>query len=392
VYVYHAMRIELYTHKNQWKFALLGVAVLIALGTLWYTESFLKELRAEEDKRALIWAEAVKVIANSNDIAELTLALQVVEKNTTIPIIMTDVDTTIVTWRNLQMPKRNEEKFLQKELQAMISDHEPIIVQLGEGNVQYMFYRDSSVLTKLRIYPMVLLGVIGLFIAIAYMAFSNVRRSEQNRVWTGMAKETAHQIGTPLSSLMGWIEILRGQQTDESILGEMEKDVLRLQTITDRFSKIGSQPQLKDTDIADMLADALNYLNNRTSNRIALTFSNRLTQPALVPLNTQLFGWVIENLVRNAIDAIEGKGKIDVLLDELGNSIIIDVTDTGKGIAPAKVKAVFRPGYTTKSRGWGLGLSLAKRIVKEYHNGKISVVRSTPGKGTTFRIVLPKIA
>jgi signal transduction histidine kinase len=305
---------------------------------------------------------------------------------------MTDVDTTIVTWRNLEMPTRNQEKFLQKELQAMISDHEPIIVQLGEGNVQYMFYRDSSVLTKLRIYPMVLLGVIGLFIAIAYMAFSNVRRSEQNRVWTGMAKETAHQIGTPLSSLMGWIEILRGQQTDESILGEMEKDVLRLQTITDRFSKIGSQPQLKVTNIADMLADALNYLNNRTSNRIALTFSNRLTQPALVPLNTQLFGWVIENLVRNAIDAIEGKGKIDVLLDELGNSIIIDVTDTGKGIAAAKVKAVFRPGYTTKTRGWGIGLSLARRIVKEYHKGKISVVRSTPGKGTTFRIVLPKAA
>jgi signal transduction histidine kinase len=222
------------------------------------------------------------------------------------------------------------------------------------------------------------------------MAFSNVRRSEQNRVWTGMAKETAHQIGTPLSSLMGWIEILRGQQTDESILGEMEKDVLRLQTITDRFSKIGSQPQLKVTNIADMLADALNYLNNRTSNRIALTFSNRLTQPALVPLNTQLFGWVIENLVRNAIDAIEGKGKIDVTLDELGSSIIIEVTDTGKGIAAAKVKAVFRPGYTTKTRGWGIGLSLAKRIVKEYHKGKISVVRSTPGKGTTFRIVLPK--
>lgn len=391
-YVYHFMRFELYTHKNQWKFALLGVAVLIALGTLWYTESFLKELRAEEDKRALIWAEAVKVIATSNDIAELTLALQVVEKNTTIPIIMTDVDTTIVTWRNLKMPKRNEEKYLQEQLQAMIADHEPITVQLGEGNVQYMFYRDSSVLTKLRIYPIVLLGVIGLFIAIAYMAFSNVRRSEQNRVWTGMAKETAHQIGTPLSSLMGWIEILRGQQTDESILSEMEKDVWRLQTITDRFSKIGSQPQLTPTNIAEMLEGALEYLNNRTSNRITQTFSNRLTGAALVPLNTQLFGWVIENLVRNAIDAIEGKGEIHVTLDEMGNNIVIEVSDTGKGIAAAKVKAIFRPGYTTKTRGWGLGLSLAKRIVEEYHNGKISVVRSTPGKGTTFRIVLPKAA
>ena len=390
MYVYHSMRFELYTHKNQWKFALLGVAVLIALGTLWYTESFLKDLRAEEDKRALIWAEAVKVIATSSDVAELDLSLVVIEKNTTIPIIMTDMDTNIIMWRNLKMPKRNEEQFLEKELSEMINAHEPITVQLGQGNVQYMFYRDSSVLTKLRIYPMVLLCVIGLFIAIAYMAFSNVRRSEQNRVWTGMAKETAHQIGTPLSSMMGWIEILRGQQTDESILQEMEKDVARLITITDRFSKIGSQPQLVPTDFAEMLADALTYLNNRTSNRISLTFSNRLTETALVPLNTQLFGWVIENLVRNAIDAIEGKGEIDVTLDELGNNVVMEVSDTGKGIPAAKVKAIFRPGFTTKTRGWGLGLSLARRIVEEYHNGKISVVRSTPGKGTTFRIVLPK--
>ena len=384
------MRVELYTHKNSWKIVLLVIAVLIALATLWYTETFLKELRAEEQKRAQIWAEAVKVIANSADQMELSLALQVVEKNTTIPIIMTDVDTNIVTWRNVEMPKRNEDEFLQHLLAEMIDAHEPITVQLGEGNVQYMFFRDSYVLTKLRIYPMVLLFVIGLFIAVAYMAFSNVRRSEQNRVWTGMAKETAHQIGTPLSSLMGWIEILRGQQTDESILGEMEKDVDRLKTITDRFSKIGSQPHLQPAPVVATTEEALGYLSKRSSNRIKFTFANELGEEVYIPLNVQLYGWVIENLVRNAIDAIEGKGKIDLTITDGGSNVIIDVVDTGKGMSQRLTKAIFRPGYTTKTRGWGLGLSLARRIINEYHSGRIWVLKSAPGKGTTFRIQLPR--
>lgn len=386
------MRIELYTYKNSWKILLLIVAVLIAIGTLWYTETFLKQLRSEEQKRAQIWAEAVKIIANSADQQELSLALQVVEKNTTIPIIMTDMDTNIVTYRNVEIPSRNEEVFLAKLLAEMIATQEPIAVQLGEGNVQYMFFRDSYILTKLRLYPIILLGVIALFIGIAYMAFSNVRRSEQNRVWTGMAKETAHQIGTPLSSLMGWIEILRGYKTDESVLGEMEKDINRLQTITDRFSKIGSQPQLKPRPIVATTQEAVAYLSKRSSNRITIDFENHLPNDPEIPLNKQLYGWVIENLVRNAIDAISGKGNIKVEISDGGSHIVIDVSDTGKGMSPNQTKTIFRPGYTTKSRGWGLGLSLAKRIINEYHRGRIWVLKSAPGKGTTFRIQLPKTA
>jgi hypothetical protein len=205
-----------------------------------------------------------------------------------------------------------------------------------------------------------------------------------------MAKETAHQIGTPLSSLMGWIELLRGQQTDESILVEMEKDIDRLITITDRFSKIGSQPQLQQAPVIATTTEALGYLTKRNSNRITFTFKNDLGDEVLIPLNSQLYGWVIENLVRNAIDAIEGKGQIDLTISDGGTYVVIDVTDTGKGMSQRLTKAIFRPGYTTKTRGWGLGLSLARRIINEYHSGRIWVLKSAPGKGTTFRIQLPK--
>jgi len=384
--------LDIYAHKNRWKIVLLVVAVLIALATLWYTESFLKDLRAEELKRAEIWAEAVRILADAPDDVQLLLALQVIETNTTIPIIMTDGDGSIITHRNISLPRNGGDEHLLAELKRMQEKNDPIIITLEGNDLNYLYYRDSVLLTKLRIYPMVLLLVIGLFILVAYMAFSNVRRSEQNRVWTGMAKETAHQIGTPLSSLMGWIEILRSQETDEQILQEMEKDVDRLLTITDRFSKIGSQPQLSNVDIATVTHQGYEYLNKRTSNRINMVFENNLSKVILIPLNVQLFGWVIENLVRNAVDAIEGKGKIILSLTESPNSIIIDVSDTGKGIAPSMTKAIFRPGFTSKTRGWGLGLSLAKRIIEEYHNGKISVLKSDMGKGTTFRISLPKLS
>lgn len=384
------MRLELYNNKNSWKFLLLAVAVLIAIGTLWYTETFLKELRKEEAKRAKIWAEAMRILVNSNDETQLSFALEVVAQNTTIPIIMTDKDTVIVQDRNIKVPKIGSEAYLQRELRRMANENEAIVVELGNGEKNLIFYRDSSILTQLRIYPMVLLGVIGLFIMVAYMAFSNVRKSEQNRVWTGMAKETAHQIGTPLSSLMGWIEILRGQQTDAAILEEMEKDVDRLQTITDRFSKIGSKPQLKQVDISEATENALDYMNRRSSTRINISYQNTLKTPQIIPLNVQLYGWVIENLVRNAIDSIEGKGKIKVTLSDALTNVQLEVTDSGKGISPRMTKAIFRPGFTTKTRGWGLGLSLAKRIIEEYHKGKIFVHKSTIGKGTTFRILLPK--
>ncbi len=386
----NGMQLELYNYKNSWKFVLLVVAVLIALGTLWYTESFLKELRKEEANRAQIWAEATKILVNAETDEQFLLALLVAEKNTTIPIIMIDQDSNIVLDRNIKLPKKNQDAFLKELVQTMAKESEPIIVELPNNTKNYIFYRDSSILTQLRIYPIVLLGVIALFIMIAYMAFSNVRRSEQNRVWTGMAKETAHQIGTPLSSLMGWIALLREQNTDETALEEMEKDIDRLQTITDRFSKIGSQPQLQLENIAEATEKTTGYMKRRSSKRIEMSYKNLLAHPIILPLNIQLYGWVIENLVKNAIDAIEGKGQINVLLSENSSNVIIEVSDTGKGISPAQTKTIFRPGFTTKSRGWGLGLSLAKRIIEDYHKGKISVAKSEIGKGTTFRITLPK--
>ena len=385
------MRFELYNHKNRWKILLLVVAVLIAIATLWYTETFIKQIRAEETKRVEIWAEATRLLATSDNGSQLDLALKVIQLNTTIPVILTDSDTNIIQYRNFNIPRSVDEKaYIEKQLAEMIEENQSIVHDISPTDVNILFYKNSRVLTQLRIYPMVLLCVIGLFIMIAYMAFSNVRRSEQNRVWTGMAKETAHQIGTPLSSLMGWIEILRTQNASEDALQEMEKDIHRLQTITDRFSKIGSTPKLELADIVKETESSIGYLDRRSSKRIVLNFHNQIAHPVIIPLSTQLFGWVIENLVRNAIDAIEGKGQIDVTLSESNNTIQLDVQDTGKGMAPGIAKAIFRPGYTTKSRGWGLGLSLAKRIIEEFHGGKISVLKTVPGKGTTFRVTLPK--
>jgi signal transduction histidine kinase len=239
-------------------------------------------------------------------------------------------------------------------------------------------------------YPIFLLAVIGIFIGIAYLLFSSSRRSEQNRVWTGMAKETAHQIGTPLSSLMGWIEILRTQNADEMALTEMEKDVNRLQMITDRFSKIGSTPQMSEENISETVQSSFDYMKSRVSKKIDMTLTSTIPSDQMLLVNTQLLSWVIENLVRNAIDSIEGGGFVKLELTDDGKFIRLDVADSGKGIPIAQQNAIFRPGYTTKKRGWGLGLSLAKRIIEEYHKGKISVAVSEVGKGTTFRVLLPK--
>ena len=272
----------------------------------------------------------------------------------------------------------------------MAESNDPIEITYYGNRKVYIYFKESLLLTKLRIYPIILLAVIGIFIVIAYLLFSSSRRSEQNRVWTGMAKETAHQIGTPLSSIMGWIEILRTQNADEMALSEMEKDVSRLQTITDRFSKIGSMPQMREEPIYETVETSFNYLQSRVSKKIDTTLESTVSEDLKLLVNTQLLSWVIENLMRNAIDAIDGPGFVKLELTDQGKSIRLDVIDSGKGIPKAQQSAVFRPGFTTKKRGWGLGLSLAKRIVEEYHRGKITVAQSEIGKGTTFRVILPK--
>ncbi|GAB5557857.1 MAG: HAMP domain-containing sensor histidine kinase [Schleiferiaceae bacterium] len=382
---------DIYSNKNLWKLTLFITAVLIGVGTLWYTETFLKELRQEEEKNIKIWANAVQVATTATSGEDLSFATSYITNNNTIPVILTDEEGNIITSRNLKKGRENDADYLKTQMLAMAEENDPIEIVYDQDKKNYLYYKESILLTKLRVYPMVLLGVIGLFVGIAYLAFSASRRAEQNRVWTGMAKETAHQIGTPLSSLMGWIEILRTQNTDESMLVEMENDINRLTVITDRFSKIGSQPTLQSENLKDLVEQSVTYFEKRISKKIKLSFKVEEGGFYQVVMNPQLMGWVVENLIRNSVDAIEGPGEINLYLSQHGKNIRLDVEDSGKGIPYRQMQAVFRPGFTTKTRGWGLGLSLAKRIVENYHNGKIFVAKSEVGTGTTFRISLPRI-
>ncbi len=381
---------DFYGRKNLWKFILLFFAFLIGVITLLYTESFLQDLRQEEVKKVNQWANAMAFIQQANNNTDLTLAIQIIELNTTIPVIIADSDGGIVATKNLDSPRANEDAYLQQRLEQMKNEGSFIEIKLAGNDRQFAYYENSTLLTKLRFYPIVLLVVISLFMVIAYVAFSGARKAEQNQVWNGLAKETAHQIGTPLSSLMGWLELLKMQDIDPSIPEEMEKDIKRLDTITNRFSKIGSQPALKPADLVLTTKMAVDYLKNRSPKKIEVSCDTP-PEPLFTQINKPLFEWVIENLIRNAIDAIEGEGKIKVSLEERDAKWLqIDVSDTGKGIPAQSLKTVFRPGYSTKKRGWGLGLSLARRIVEQYHQGKIFVAQSVPGEGTTFRILLPK--
>ncbi|MGB0177354.1 MAG: sensor histidine kinase [Owenweeksia sp.] len=381
---------DFYGKKNLWKFILFVFAVLIGAATLWYTEGFLNELRKEEIKKVNQFGEAMNNILHTDTACEILFEQMVIESNTTIPIIVVDDAGNVMTSRNVDADKLSDTKWLTRKLEEMKAQAEPIEADLGFGEKQYIYYQNSILLTKLRYYPMVLLVVISLFVVIAYIAFSNARKAEQNQVWNGLAKETAHQIGTPLTSLMGWLELLREKDENSTMVSEMEKDITRLNTITQRFSKIGSQPSIKLHDVVSVVGASVEYLQNRSPRKIEI-ISELPDDEIIVELNKELFEWVIENLIRNAIDAMEsGKGRIIVSLTQTARSIRIDVKDTGKGIPQNKFKTVFRPGYTTKSRGWGLGLSLAKRIIEEYHNGRIYVAASEIGSGTTFRIQLRK--
>ena len=383
-------KVDFYRNKNTWKLVLFVFALLIGAGTLWYTESFLQELREEEEDSVEIWAQAFRLIAADAATGDLTLYAKILEGNNTIPIIITDGEGNVKTYNNLDSAKALRPGYVESLIPIMAEENEPIVIEFGNGQKNIAYYQESILLTQLRIYPWVLLGVIALFVGIAYLAFSSARRTEQERVWSGMAKETAHKIGTPISSMLGWIELLRAQNADETALTEMGKDVNRLETITARFSKIGSVPELKNEDISDVLIESTEYLRARTSSKIDIDLQVPEDE-FIVPINRQLFSWVIENLIRNAIDAIEGQGSIKLELTESGKYVRIDVTDSGKGLTRNQYRAIFRPGYTTKQRGWGLGLSLARRIVEDYHSGKIYVVRSEIGQGTTFRILIPTV-
>ena len=382
--------INIYSTRKNWKIVLFIFATIICLASLTYTNKLVSDLDTEERKKIELWAEATNQLVNSgmgptNNI----LASRIMQENTTIPIILTNEVGEIIGNRNL--PKRtNQEAFLQRQLSIMMEQHEPIIIEAKmNGQViltQYLYYKDSYILSQLRFYPLLQLLVIFLYVGIAYLAFNRSKKSEQNLVWAGMAKETAHQIGTPLSSLMAWVEILKAKEGMTEISKEINKDVKRLETITERFSKVGSKPKLKNESIYEILNQTVSYLQNRLSSNVHLELDNQCNDTT-APINSTLFEWVVENICKNAADAMDGKGLIKIILFSDSDYLKIDISDNGKGLQKANFKRIFEPGFTTKKRGWGLGLSLSKRIIEEYHLGRL-YVKSSSKEGTTFRISL----
>jgi signal transduction histidine kinase len=379
-----------YTYKKRWKIFLFLAAALIGLLSLYYTNQLVEKMSIEERKRMEIWAEATRQISISSLEQEINFYLNVIQNNTTIPVILTDGRDSITSWLNLPSKRVEDTVYLRKRLMEMKEAHDPILIQLNDNDRNFIYYDDSTILKQLSYYPLVQLSVIAIFIIVAYLAFSSSRKAEQNQVWVGMSKETAHQLGTPISSLMAWIEILQQSGQDETYIAEMQKDIDRLMMITDRFSKIGSLPDLPLNDLVKTIESAIGYMRTRTSANVIIQIKNQSTGPIILPLNVSLFNWVIENLVKNAVDAMDGKGLITISIEENHKTVSILVTDTGKGLPKNKFKTIFNPGYTSKDRGWGLGLSLAKRIIENYHNGKIMVNSSEINVGTTFKVILPK--
>lgn len=316
---------------------------------------------------------------------------EVAINSASVPVIYTDsTKLHVIAYGNIDSVKINDPHFLKSTLAEMASQNQPLEVEFGDGNKSFIFYQESILLTQLKYYPFIMFVVIGVFLLIAYILFSTARNVEQNQVWVGMAKETAHQLGTPLSSLIAWLEYLKAKGLDAETSKEIEKDLSRLEMITERFSKIGSVPVLDYVDVVKVLNDAIGYMKLRTSKNVSFVFEPDSGKSFFAQLNVPLFEWVIENLIRNAVDAMNGNGEVSITLQDQTQFIYIDISDTGKGIVKSKFKTVFEPGYTTKKRGWGLGLSLTKRIIENYHSGKIFVKSSDPQKGTTFRIVINK--
>lgn len=370
------------------KIILVVAAVIIAAASLVVSHYLVRDLAIEERNRMEVWAEAMRSLNTAEENTDLNLVLKVINENNTIPVIVTDDQGNVQTFRNVELDAMNYEDSLKQASEMalrMQASGRDINISLGQdaGNI-HVSYDESVMITRLSFYPYVQLGIVLIFVVIAIFALLTSKKAEQNKVWVGLSKETAHQLGTPISSLMAWTEILREQYPEDELIPEMDKDVKRLQLIAERFSKIGSIPEPVDTPLADMLHHVVDYMDRRTSQKVKI-IDGFSSCDAHVMVNPSLFEWVLENLCKNAVDAMEGGGTITIKAIASPN-VVIDVTDTGKGIEKKNIKNVFRPGFTTKQRGWGLGLSLAKRIVEEYHHGKIYVLKSEVGKGTTFRI------
>lgn len=400
------MTLGLYETRRYATVAFMIVTVAVVGVFLWLSNSLVKDLSEQERARMQIWADATREITTistdeNSPATNFDFLLSIIEENRNIPVLLTDDHGNIINHRNFDLPEPVDSlnplyispanmEFLRHKLESLRNTQNVIHIVIAPGNNQHLYYEDSRLLKSLSLYPYVQVAIMLAFVLVVYYAVTSTKRAEQNKVWVGLSKETAHQLGTPISSLMAWMELLATMGVDEEVVGEMDKDVKRLATIASRFSKIGSAPGLDTENLNTVVERSTSYMRTRISQRIDLTVSLSY-KPLEVRLSSPLLEWVMENLIKNAVDAMEGHGSITVDTRRDERWAVIDVTDTGKGISRKNLKTVFKPGYTTKKRGWGLGLALARRIIEEYHHGRIYVAQSEPGRGTTFTIRLPLV-
>ncbi len=393
--------LDIYKSRSKLKWLVLFVSVVISVVSIYYTNILVTQIEQREEKSVSLFATTLEHLANESSNQELSFLFEeIIVSNRSIPLVITDEMEKPLQWKNIPeadraKSERDRRRILLSEIEEMQAEHEPLLITLRTENevtgYQFIFYKNSKLLSRLKYYPLLQLSVIGVFGMIAFLVFNYSKAAEQNRVWVGLAKETAHQLGTPLSSLMAWVEYLKSNEKLKGLemIGELEKDVERLNMITSRFSNIGSEPTLENTNIYKVMEETISYLKRRVSQKVKFTITCIPNYDIETNINKPLFEWVIENLCKNAVDAMSGEGHINIrILKANEGHIIIDVTDTGKGLPKSKIQKIFQPGYTTKKRGWGLGLTLVRRIVENYHKGKIYVKSSDPNRGTTFRISL----
>ena len=381
------MKFSVYDKKDTLKYILVTVAIVIAVSFYALSSRLVSVLEEEEKSKVELWAEATREISVANINDDISFLRRVIGANTTIPVMLTDSSFNVISYRNLPDESVTDEGLKEMAID-FASKYEPIVIELPSETIQYICYDDSTALKMLKSIPQVILAVVVVFLLCVVVLMLTIKQSEQNRLWVGLFKETAHQLGTPISSLLAWSEVLKMNYPEDNLIPELDKDIARLKTIVERFSQVGSKAELEIVNVSEVVAQVLNYMRNRISKQVEINAN--LPNESFVKLNIPLFEWVIENLCKNAVDAMEGRGTITVEMRDMPNVVVIDVTDTGKGMSKSNMSKVFNMGFTTKKRGWGLGLSLSKRIIKEYHGGKIYVKHSQIDKGTTFTIELKK--
>ncbi len=381
------MKFSVYDKKDTLKYILVTVAIVIAVSFYALSNKLVSVLEEEEKSKVELWAEATREVSVANINDDISFLRRVIGANTTIPVMLTDSSFNVISYRNLPDESVTDEGLKEMAID-FASKYEPIVIELPSETIQYICYDDSTALKMLKSIPQVILAVVVVFLLCVVVLILTIKQSEQNRLWVGLFKETAHQLGTPISSLLAWSEVLKMKYPDDELIPELDKDITRLKTIVERFSQIGSKAEMEVANVSEVISEVLNYMRNRISTQV--TIKSELPNEAFVMLNIPLFEWVIENLCKNAVDAMDGRGTLIIEMSETPSAVVVDVTDTGKGISKSNISKVFNMGFTTKKRGWGLGLSLSRRIIREYHGGKIYVKHSQIDKGTTFSIELKK--